>query len=73
MRAARRPRDPDLPAPGAAGPAVDRLRRRQPDPQLLLRRRPDPRHRRPRRVRRAHAGQHRQPERVHAAGAGARP
>ena len=42
----RRPRDPDLPAPGAAGPAADRLRRRQPDAQLLLRRRPDPRHRR---------------------------
>ena len=35
---ARRPRDPDLPAPGAPGQAADRLRRRQPDPQLLLRR-----------------------------------
>ena len=66
----RRPGDPDLPAPGAAGQADDRVRRRQPDAQLLLRRRPDPRHRRPRRVRRARAGQHRQPERVHAAGAG---
>ena len=40
---ARRPRDPDLPAPGAPGQAADRVRRRQPDPQLLLRRRPDPR------------------------------
>ena len=50
---ARRARDPDLPAPGARGPAADRLRRGRADPQLLLRRRPDPRHRRPRRVRRA--------------------
>ena len=44
--AARRARDPDLPAPGAPGQAADRVRRRQPDPQLLLRRRPDPRLRR---------------------------
>ena len=43
MRAARRAGDPDLPAPGAPGQAAHRLRRRQPDPQLLLRRRPDPR------------------------------
>ena len=50
--AARRPRDPDLPAPGAPGQAGHRLRRRQPDPELLLRRRPDPRLRAARRVRR---------------------
>ena len=37
---------PDFPAPGAEGPEPDRVRRRQPDAQLLLRRRPDPRHRR---------------------------
>ena len=43
---ARRPRHPDLPAPGAPGQAAHRLRRRQPDPELLLRRRPDPRARR---------------------------
>ncbi len=49
--AARRPRDPDLPAPGAAGPADHRLRRRLADALLLLRQRPDPRHDRARRVR----------------------
>ena len=64
---ARRPRDPDLPAPGAPGQAADRVRRRQPDAQLLLRRRPDPRLRRDGRVRRPRAGQHRQPGRVHPA------
>ena len=41
--AARRPRDPDVPAPGAHRHAAHGLRRRLPDPQLLLRRRPDPR------------------------------
>ena len=35
---ARRPRDPDLPAPGAAGPPDHRLRRRLADPLVLLRR-----------------------------------
>ena len=35
---ARRPRDPDVPAPGAAGPADHRLRRRLADALLLLRR-----------------------------------
>ncbi len=34
---------PDLPQAGAQRSAADRLRRRQPDPQLLLRRRPGPR------------------------------
>ena len=43
---------------------------RRADAQLLLRRRPDPRHRRAGRVRRAPAGQHRQPQRVHASGTG---
>ena len=38
---ARRPRDPDVPAPGAAGPADHGVRRRQPDALVLLRRRPD--------------------------------
>ena len=37
---ARRPRDPDVPAPGAAGPADHGLRRRQPDAVVLLRDRP---------------------------------
>ena len=37
---ARRPRDPDVPAPGAAGPADHGVRRRQPDALVLLRRRP---------------------------------
>ncbi len=40
---ARRPRRLDLPAPGAPGQAAHRLRRRHPDPELLLRRRPGPR------------------------------
>ena len=40
------------------------------DAKLLLRRRPDPRHRPPRRERRASAGQHRQPRRADAARAG---
>ena len=66
----RRPRDPDVPAPGAPGPADHGLRRRQPDAVVLLRRRPDPRDDRPRRVRPAPAGQRRQPRRVHAARAG---
>ena len=38
--AARRPRDPDLPAPGAHRQAADGVRRRLPDALLLLRRRP---------------------------------
>ena len=71
--APRRPRDPDLPAPGAAGQAADRVRRRQPDAELLLRRRPDPRAGGAGRVRRPPAGQHRQPERVHAAASWPRP
>ena len=41
--AARRPGDPDVHAPGPRGQAADRLRRRLPDAQLLLRRRPRPR------------------------------
>ena len=40
---ARRPRDPDVPAPGPDRPADHGLRRRQPDALVLLRRRPDPR------------------------------
>ena len=44
-----------------------RLRGRQPDPELLLRPRPDRRARRPGGVRRPPAGQHREPGRVHAA------
>ena len=71
--APRRPRDPDLPAPGASGQAADRLRRRQPDAELLLRRRPDPRLRRAGRVRRPRAGQHRQPERVSRCSSSPRP
>ena len=39
----RRPRDPDLRAPGARERADHRLRRRLADAQLLLRGRPDPR------------------------------
>ena len=69
MRPARRPRDPDLPAPGAAGQAADRLRRRLADAQLLLRRRPDPRPRRADVLRVPPAGEPRQPERDVAAGA----
>ena len=41
----RRPRDPDLSAPGARRQAGDRLRRRLADAELLLRRRPHPRDR----------------------------
>ena len=63
----RRARDPDLPAPGASGQAADRVRRRQPDAELLLRRRPDPRLRGDGELRRPRAGQHRQPRRVHPA------
>ena len=74
MRPQRRPRDPDLPAPGARGQAADRVRRRLADATLLLRRRPDPR---PRAcsptVGRAPAGQHRQPDRAHDARAARRP
>ena len=40
MRAARRPRDPDLRPPGARERAADGLRRRLADAELLLRRRP---------------------------------
>ena len=65
--AARRPRDPDVRAPGARAEAADRLRRRLADAELLLRRRPRPRPDRARRERRAPAGQHRQPAGVHAA------
>ena len=67
---ARRPRDPDLPAPGAAGPADHGVRRRLADALVLLRVGSGRRDHPPRRVRRASAGQHRQPGRVHAAGAG---
>ena len=66
----RRPGDPHLPAPGAAGPADHRVRRRVSDALVLLRRRPDPRHHRAGRVGLPRPGQHRQPRRVHAAGAG---
>jgi dTDP-glucose 4,6-dehydratase len=61
MRPSRRPRDPDLPAPGASGQAADRVRRRQPDAQLLLRRRPDSRLYRDGGMRRPRPGQRRQP------------
>ena len=64
---ARRPRDPDVPAPGAREPADHGVRRRQPDALVLLRQRPDPRHHRAGRVRLPRPGQHRQPRRVHAA------
>ncbi len=49
--APRRPGDPDVPAPGAPGPADHRLRRRLPDAVVLLRRGRDPRADRARRVR----------------------
>ena len=39
--AQRRPGDPHVPDTGAHGQAADRVRPRQPDAQLLLRRRPD--------------------------------
>ena len=45
----RRPRDPHVPAPGAPGPPDHGVRRRLPDPVVLLRRRPDPRDHRARR------------------------
>ena len=48
---ARRPRDPDVPAPGAPGPPDHRVRRRLPDALVLLRRGRDPRADRARRVR----------------------
>jgi Nucleoside-diphosphate-sugar epimerases len=64
---ARRPRDPDLPPPGAPGPADHRVRRRLPDALVLLRIRPHRRHHPPRRVRLPPAGQRRQSQRVHAA------
>ena len=60
---ARRARDPDLRPPGARGQAAHRLRRRVANALLLLRRRPHPRPRRARRVRRAPAREHREPER----------
>ena len=66
---ARRPRDPDVHAPGAAEPADHGVRRRQPDALVLLRRRPHPRHDRARGVRPAGSDQRRQPQRVHAAAA----
>ena len=59
--AERRAGDPDVHAAGARGEATHCLRRRLPDAELLLRRRPDPRPDPARRVRRAHAGEHRQP------------
>ncbi len=67
---ARRPRDPDVPAPGARQPADHRLRRRQPDALLLLRQRPDPRDHRAGGVRPPRPREHRQPRRVHAARTG---
>ena len=67
MRAHDGRADPHLPAPGAAGPADHRLRRRRPDALVLLRLRPDPRHHRPRGVGLPRPGQRRQPGRVHAA------
>ena len=70
MRAARRPRDPDVPAPGAAEPADHGLRRRLADPLVLLRRRPRPRDHPAGGVGPPRPGQHRQPQRVHAARAG---
>ena len=42
--AARRPCDPDVPAPGAPGPSDHRFRRRLADALVLLRRGRDPRH-----------------------------
>ena len=55
MRAARRPRDPELHPPGARERAADRVRRRLADAELLLRGRPHPRARPARRERRAPA------------------
>ena len=55
----------ELPRPGAAGQADHRLRRRQPDPLVLLRRRRGARVPRPARLRHDRPGEHRQPERVH--------
>src|SRR5205085_1889978 len=60
----------ELPRAGARRQAAHRLRRRQPDPQLLLRRRRGARHRRAPRLRPRRAREHRQPERVHRARAG---
>ena len=48
---ARRPSDPDVPAPGAPGPPDHGVRRRVADPLVLLRRGRDPRPDRARRVR----------------------
>ena len=62
---ARRPGDPELHPPGARERAADRLRRRLADAELLLRRRPHPRARPPRRERRALPGEPRKPGRVH--------
>ena len=67
---ARRPRDPHLPAPGAPGPPDHRVRRRLPDPLILLRGGRDPGADRTRRVRLPQPGQRRQSQRVHAARAG---
>ena len=53
--------------PGPAGRAADRLRRREPDPELLLRRRRGPGPAGPARLRAHRSGQHRQPRRVHRA------
>ena len=57
---ARRSRDPHVHSPGARGEAVDGVRQRRADAELLLRRRPRPRPDPPCRVGRASAGQHRQ-------------
>ena len=58
---ARRPRDPDVPAPGAGEPLDDGVRRRQPDALLLLRERPDRGHDRAGGVRVPQPREHRQP------------
>ena len=62
----RRARDPDVPAPGAAGPPDHDVRRRLADPLVHVRQRPRRRPDPPRRVRPPLPGEHRQPERVHA-------
>ncbi len=66
----RRPGGVQLPGAGAAGQAPHHLRRRHPDPQLLLRRRRDARPHRTARRRFHRPAQHRQPGGVHGGGAG---
>ena len=63
--AGRRAGGVELPRPGAAGQADHGVRRRQPDPLVLLRRRRGARVPRPARLRHHRPGQHRQPRRVH--------